>query len=95
MLFFMTFTGKFEQKISKKARITRIFSVLYTQPLNHKDDLDNDIVKQMSSLGCFKSCDDLTQNLIDSRLVFFVKFLISEGLTLNILIQHHLGILYM
>lgn len=43
------------------------FSVLYTQPLNHKDDLDNDIVKQMSSLGCFKSCDDLTQNLIDTR----------------------------
>ncbi|KAL5252573.1 hypothetical protein ACHWQZ_G015377 [Mnemiopsis leidyi] len=47
--------------------LTPIETVLYTQPLNHKDDLDNDIVKQMSSLGCFKSCDDLTQNLIDTR----------------------------
>ncbi|XP_063678326.1 serine/threonine kinase SAD-1-like isoform X2 [Bolinopsis microptera] len=55
------------KELKESTYLRPIETVLYTQPLNHKDDLDNDIVKQMSSLGCFKSCDDLTQNLIDSR----------------------------
>ena len=48
--------------------------VLYTHPLNTKDDLDQDIVKQMASLGCFQSFEHVSQNLLDKRFVGLLSY---------------------